>query len=121
MDKDDNLKDWDGLIRFCNGGEDRRGIHKKEDWIHARKRRLAPRSRWCCGGNVFILCQPPLEYDMGGEKVVLNELEELNLIDRWGLEFVWMRCGHGEADENLSEEWIARTEEEGNGSGWSQF
>jgi hypothetical protein len=62
-----------------------------------------------------------LEYGAVGEKVILDDLEELTLIDEWGLEFVWMRCGHGEADESLSEEWIARTEEEGNGGGWSQF
>jgi hypothetical protein len=35
-----------------------------------------------------MLCQPPLEYGAGGEKVVLDELVELNLIDGRGLEFV---------------------------------
>jgi hypothetical protein len=55
-----------------------------------------------------------LKYDTGGEKVVLKELA---LINGRGLEFVWVRCGHGEEDESLGEEWIARAEEKENGDG----
>jgi hypothetical protein len=38
------------------------------------------------GGNVFILCWPPLEYGTVGEKVVLDELEELALVSGRGFE-----------------------------------
>jgi hypothetical protein len=38
------------------------------------------------------------------EKVVLNELEELTLINGRGLEHLWVRGGNGEEDESMSEE-----------------
>jgi hypothetical protein len=48
-----------------------------------------------------------LKYGTGREKVILDELEELALINGQGLEHVRLRCGHVEEDEGLSEEWIA--------------
>jgi hypothetical protein len=48
-----------------------------------------------------------LEYDAIGEKMVLNELEELALINGRRLEHVRVRSGHGESREILSKKWIA--------------
>jgi hypothetical protein len=45
-----------------------------------------------------------LEYDAAREKVVLNELEELALINGRGLEHLRVRGGHGEEDESTSKE-----------------
>jgi hypothetical protein len=71
------------------------------------------------GGNVFILCRPPLEYNTTMEKVVLNELEELTLINGRGLEHLWVRGGNGEEDESMSEEWIAEVEKGEDGDDWN--
>jgi hypothetical protein len=46
--------------------------------------------------NVFILCRSPLEDDMGGEKVILDKLEELALIDGGSPEHLQMGGGHGD-------------------------
>jgi hypothetical protein len=43
---------------------------------------------------------------MGREKVILDELEELGLINGCKLEHARVKCGHGEEDKGLSEEWI---------------
>jgi hypothetical protein len=56
------------------------------------------------GGNVFILWWPSLEYDAAREKVVLDELEELTLVNGRGFEHLFVRGGHGEEDEISSEE-----------------
>jgi peptidase E len=42
------------------------------------------------GGNVFILYWPPLEYSVSGEKVIVDELEELALINGRGFEHLWV-------------------------------
>jgi hypothetical protein len=70
-------------------------------------------------GNVFIFCRPPLECDVAGEKVVLDELEELALINGRGFEHLWVRGSHGEEDESSSEEWIAGADKEEDGGGWN--
>jgi hypothetical protein len=57
-----------------------------------------------------------LEYDAIGEKMVLDELEELALINGRRLEHVRVRGSHGESREISSKKWIARAEEE-DGSG----
>jgi hypothetical protein len=73
------------------------------------------------GGNVFILCRSPLEYGAAGEKVVLDELEELTLINGRGLEHLWVRGIHGEEDESSSEERIAGAEKEEDGGDWNEI
>jgi hypothetical protein len=45
-----------------------------------------------------------LKYDTGREKVILDELEELTLINGRVLEHFQVRCDHGEEDEGLMEE-----------------
>jgi hypothetical protein len=45
-----------------------------------------------------------LEYDAAREKVVLDDLEELALVNGRGFEHLFVRGGHGEEDEISSEE-----------------
>jgi hypothetical protein len=62
--------------------------------------------------DIFILSRPPLENDTGGEKVILEKLEEPVFINGSGLEHFWERSNHGREGESLSAEWVARAEEE---------
>jgi hypothetical protein len=67
-----------------------------------RKTKSTRGRRYLCGvggGSDFILCWPLLEYGTGGEKVVLDELEDLALIDGRGLQLVWVGCDHVEEDQ----------------------
>jgi hypothetical protein len=47
-------------------------------------------------GDVFILSRLPLEDDTGGEKVILDKLEEHALVNSWRLEHFRVRGGHSE-------------------------